>query len=158
VNNQGDFFSAKGNLLNDIHSIRIRHLKTTIPPPATGNHAIECLVNHQKEHAGKPFFHYLAFIAPHFPLHAPQDVIQKYKERYLAGWDEIRKQRFARQKKIGLINTTLSKLEPKVGPPYAFPDAIKNLGPEKSTDPSPGVNYRTNKKNSRQLRWRFMPQ
>jgi arylsulfatase len=54
--------------------------------------------------------------------------IQKYKERYLAGWDEIRKQRFARQKKIGLINTTLSKLEPKVGPPYAFPDAIKKLG------------------------------
>jgi arylsulfatase len=64
-------------------------------------------------------------------------VIQKYKERYLAGWDEIRKQRFARQKKIGLINTTLSKLEPKVGPPYAFPDAIKNLGPGEIDRPIP---------------------
>ncbi len=129
VNNQGDFFSAKGNLLNDIPFDPEQAPENYYSTIATANHAIECLANHQKDHAGKPFFHYLAFIAPHFPLHAPQDVIQKYKERYLRGWDEIRQQRFARQRKIGLINTTLSKLEPKIGPPYAFPDAIKKLGP-----------------------------
>ena len=64
-------------------------------------------------------------------------MIQKYQKRYLAGWDKIREQRFARQKKIGLINTTLSKLEPDVGPPYAFPDAIKELGPGEVDRPIP---------------------
>ena len=137
VNNQGDFFSAKGNQLNDIPFNAEQAPENYYSTTATANHAIECLANHQKDHTGKPFFHYLAFIAPHFPLHAPQDVIQKYKERYLRGWDEIRKQRFARQKKIGLIDTTLSNLEPKVGPPYAFPDAIKKLGPGEIDRPIP---------------------
>ena len=141
VNNQGDFFSAKGNQLNDTPFNPEQAPENYYSTTATANHAIECLANHQKDHAGKPFFHYLAFIAPHFPLHAPQNVIQKYKERYLRGWDKIREQRFARQKKIGLINTTLSKLEPKVGPPYAFPDAIKKLGPGEIDRPIP-INYR----------------
>ena len=137
VNNQGDFFSAKGNQLNDISFDPEQAPENYYSTTATANHAIECLANHQKDHTGKPFFHYLAFIAPHFPLHAPQDVIQKYKERYLRGWDKIRKQRFARQKKIGLIITTLSKLEPNLGPPYAFPDAIKKLGPGEVDRPIP---------------------
>ena len=137
VNNQGDFFSAKGNQLNDIPFDPKQAPENYYSTTATANHAIECLANHQKDHTGKPFFHYLAFIAPHFPLHAPQDVIQKYKERYLRGWDKIREERFARQKKIGLIKTTLSKLEPKVGPPYAFPDAIKKLGPGEIDRPIP---------------------
>ena len=128
VNNQGNFFSSKGNLVNDIPFQPNQELDNYYSTTATANHAVECLREHAQEHGDKPFFHYLAFIAPHFPLHAPQDVIQKYQKRYLAGWDKIREQRFARQKKIGLINTTLSKLEPGVGPPYAFPDAIKKLG------------------------------
>ena len=137
VNNQGNFFSSKGNLVNDIPFKPNQEPENYYSTTATANHAVKCLREHAEDHGDKPFFHYLAFIAPHFPLHAPQDVIQKYQKRYLAGWDKIREQRFARQKKIGLINTTLSKLELDVGPPYAFPDAIKKLGPGEIDRPIP---------------------
>ena len=137
VNNQGNFFSSKGNLVNDIPFKPNQEPENYYSTTATANHAVKCLREHAEDHGDKPFFHYLAFIAPHFPLHAPQDVIQKYQKRYLAGWDKIREQRFARQKKIGLINTTLSKLEHGVGPPYAFPDAIKKLGPGEIDRPIP---------------------
>jgi arylsulfatase A-like enzyme len=51
----------------------------------------------------KPFFLYLPFTAPHFPLMAPQEDIAKFKGKYLAGWDALRRARFERQKKMGLI-------------------------------------------------------
>lgn len=52
----------------------------------------------------KPFFLYLAHCAPHFPLMAPQEDIQRYKGRYLKGWDKLREERYARQIKLGLID------------------------------------------------------
>lgn len=51
----------------------------------------------------KPFFAYLAFTAPHWPLQAPQDVIAKYEERYKAGYEPIRQARIDKQKAIGLL-------------------------------------------------------
>ena len=51
-----------------------------------------------------PFFGYLAFSAPHFPLHAPSDLIEKYIERYQVGWDVIRNQRHESLKELGLID------------------------------------------------------
>ncbi len=104
---------------------------------ATADHAIECLKDHAANHAGKPFFHYIAFIAPHFPLHALPEDIAKYRDKYLAGWDAMREARFARQKEMGIANTTLSALEREVGPPYAFPDAMEKLGPGEVNRPLP---------------------
>lgn len=52
---------------------------------------------------GQPFFFYLAYNAPHFPLHAPEDVIDKYAPVYEEGWDKIREARHARMKKLGLV-------------------------------------------------------
>ena len=51
----------------------------------------------------KPWFQYLAYQAPHFPLHAPEAEIEKYEAVYAKGWDAIREQRLERQKKLGLI-------------------------------------------------------
>ena len=51
----------------------------------------------------KPLFMYLAFNAPHWPLHAPQQTIDKYVQRYMAGWDRLRQERFGRQKEMGLF-------------------------------------------------------
>ncbi|MCZ2483163.1 arylsulfatase [Aquirufa nivalisilvae] len=51
---------------------------------------------------GKPFFLYVAYTAPHWPIHAPQDLIDSYKSRYTQGWEALRKQRFEQQKKLGL--------------------------------------------------------
>lgn len=135
--NDGNFFTVKGNFLDD----------RPITPPddeadyyvttATADHAIECLKDHAANHKGKPFLHYIPFIAPHFPLHAlPQD-IAKYRDKYLAGWDAMREARFKRQQQMGITHTSLSALEREVGPPYAFPAAIAKLGPGEVNRPLP---------------------
>ena len=51
-----------------------------------------------------PFFMYVAHCAPHWPLHALPEDIAKYKGRYNMGWDELRKQRYERQIKMGLFS------------------------------------------------------
>ena len=54
--------------------------------------------------SGQPWFQYLAFNAPHFPLHAPEADIARYETMYFEkGWDRIREERLARQKMLGLI-------------------------------------------------------
>ena len=50
-----------------------------------------------------PFFAYLSFTAPHWPVQAPQDVISKYEEAYAGGWDDVRSKRFERMKSGGLV-------------------------------------------------------
>jgi arylsulfatase len=53
---------------------------------------------------GKPFFAYMAFTAPHGPLHVPDDWLRRYKNRYDEGWDGIRQQRLARMQEIGIVD------------------------------------------------------
>jgi arylsulfatase A-like enzyme len=50
-----------------------------------------------------PFFLYLAYNAPHFPLHAPKEDIDKYFEYYKRGWDVVRDERFKRMKELGIL-------------------------------------------------------
>ena len=61
-----------------------------------------------KEHAANrkkdPFFLYLAYTAPHFPLHALEPDIAKYEKLYAAGWDSIRNFRYQGMKKVGYID------------------------------------------------------
>lgn len=52
----------------------------------------------------QPLFLYLAFTAPHWPLHAPEEEIQKHMDAYRAGWDETRRLRHERMIKNGLID------------------------------------------------------
>jgi arylsulfatase A-like enzyme len=52
----------------------------------------------------KPFFLYLAFNAPHFPLMAPPDEIAKFRGTYRAGWDKLRERRHARQIELGIVD------------------------------------------------------
>src|SRR5688572_22573577 len=51
----------------------------------------------------KPFFLYLPFNAPHWPLQALPEDIAKYKGRYDIGWDSLRQQRLARQRELGIL-------------------------------------------------------
>ncbi len=53
--------------------------------------------------SGKPFFHYIAFNAPHYPLQAPRKEVERYLGTYDTGWDDVRKARFAKQKQAGLF-------------------------------------------------------
>ncbi len=96
---------------------------------ALGDHAIECLREHAASHRDQPFFHYLAFTAPHFPLQALPDDIDRYRSVYRAGWEAIRRARWKRIASLGLVTSELSEVMRDVGPPYDFPDAIEKLGP-----------------------------
>ena len=60
----------------------------------------------------KPFFWYLAHVAPHFPCMAPEETIAKYRGRYMKGWDRLREERYARQIETGLIDESW-QLEPR---------------------------------------------
>lgn len=54
--------------------------------------------------SGEPFFGYVAYTAPHFPLHAKESDIAKYKGRFDAGWDVLREERLARMKQMGIVD------------------------------------------------------
>jgi arylsulfatase A-like enzyme len=59
-----------------------------------------------------PFFLYVAYTAPHWPLHAPQSDIDKYEGRFEAGWDQLRRERFDRQYELGIVEPG-SQLSPR---------------------------------------------
>lgn len=59
----------------------------------------------EKRKEDEPFFLYIAFNAPHYPLQAPESDVRKYLGKYLGGWDQLRNDRFARQQKMGLLPT-----------------------------------------------------
>lgn len=137
LENQGNFFTRKGNELDDqpvqVPADESGYYATT----AVADHALECLKDHQAHYAGRPFFHYIAFIAPHFPLHALPEDIARYQDRYVSGWDVMRRERYDRQRQLGLVSTPLSAVERDVGPPYAFPEALAKLGPGEVNRPLP---------------------
>jgi arylsulfatase len=81
---------------------------------AVAEHAIRCLKEHAEKHADQPFFHYLAFTSPHFPLQALPEDIARYREQYRAGWDALRPKRLQRMKEFGIVDCALSKRTPGV--------------------------------------------
>jgi arylsulfatase A-like enzyme len=103
---------------------------------AIADHAIGYLKEHAEKHSAQPFFGFLAFTAPHFPVQAPEEDVARYKDKYLAGWDALRELRWKNMGALGLSGG-LSAIEREVGPPYAFPDAIRKLGPDEVNRPLP---------------------
>jgi arylsulfatase A-like enzyme len=85
---------------------------------AVADHAIRQLRDHSQKYAGRPFFLYLAFTEPHFPVQAPREEIDGYRRRYLAGWDALRHQRWQRMTAMGLVNCPLSPLDPDIVPSW----------------------------------------
>jgi arylsulfatase A-like enzyme len=66
------------------------------------NHAVQFLGDQNQ--TKKPFFLYVAYTAPHWPLHAlPEDIV-RYKGKFDKGWDELRKERHARQIELGIVD------------------------------------------------------
>ena len=81
-------------------------------PPAEGFYmtdaftdtAVTFLENHQQEHPDDPFFLYVAYTAPHWPLHALEEDRARYEGRYDDGWDVVRRQRYERMKQLGIVD------------------------------------------------------
>ncbi|MBK7929611.1 MAG: arylsulfatase [Bryobacterales bacterium] len=116
---------------------------------AITDHTLDFLAAARKQ--DKPFFFYLAYNAPHFPLHAPKEVIDEYMPIYEKGWDHIRRERYERMRAMGLITkdtplTPLSEIPPnrfntqtgwagKVNPPWDSldPDRRRDLARRMAT-------------------------
>jgi arylsulfatase len=59
-----------------------------------------------------PFFQYVAFTSPHWPLHAREQTIRKYLDRYKGGWETLRRDRYRRMICMGLIDKSRWPLPP----------------------------------------------
>jgi arylsulfatase A-like enzyme len=127
------FFTQNRHLLDGV----------TLPKPEPGyysttaiaDYGVRFLKEHAREHPGDPFFLYTAFHAPHFPLQAPQEDIDKYNDRFSEGWDTARERKWQRMTRMGLINCSLAPLEPNMWTNWNTPDAelIAKIGPGEIT-------------------------
>ncbi|MES3000176.1 MAG: arylsulfatase [Pseudomonadota bacterium] len=81
---------------------------------AISDNAVEFIRRHDSEHKDKPFFQYVAYTAPHWPLHAHDEDIARYKGRFDKGWDKLREERLQRLVKAGILdkNWPLSDRDP----------------------------------------------
>lgn len=75
--------------------------------------AVDCIDQHEEE---SPFFLYVPYTAPHWPLHANEEDIDKYRDRYHGGWDQLRAERYERLIAQGIIDPRwpLSPRDPEV--------------------------------------------
>ena len=67
---------------------------------AIGDNSVKYIQNHKKD---QPFFLYVAFTAPHWPLHALEEDVEPYRGKFDAGWDVLRKEKYDAMVKSGLI-------------------------------------------------------
>lgn len=73
---------------------------------AISNQAVQYIKAHAENNPDKPFFQYVAYTAPHWPLQAFEEDIAKYKGRFDEGWDRLREQRMQRMVDMGIINSS----------------------------------------------------
>jgi arylsulfatase len=78
------------------------------------NYEAVAFIDRNKE---RPFFLYLAYNAPHWPLNAKWDDFQKYKGKYTGGWKQLMARRLAKQKELGLFPHDITPA-PHVGPDW----------------------------------------
>lgn len=72
------------------------------------DHAIQTISDFAQNDA--PFFLHLTYTAPHYPLHAKPEDIQKYIGKFRMGWDSLRQERYKRQIELGLIDPNIYEL------------------------------------------------
>jgi len=101
---QDRYFNPSQHALDDRPLPAVKPDSGYYASTAIAQHAIDLLAELAAAHGQQPFFLYLAFTAPHFPLHALPEDIAKYKGKYSNGYDPIRKARFEKAAKLGLID------------------------------------------------------
>jgi len=77
---------------------------------AVGDYALSFLGDETRKE--EPFFLYMAFTAPHWPLHALPEDIEKYRGKYMEGWDNLRQERYKRMLELGIIDPS-TRLSPR---------------------------------------------
>jgi arylsulfatase A-like enzyme len=104
---------------------------------AIADHAIAQLKDHAAKHAKQPFFEYLAFIVPHFPIQALPEDIDRYRERYKAGWENVRRARWEKVKALDVNTGSLADVEFDIGPRNDRTGALEKVGPGEIDRPQP---------------------
>jgi len=91
---------------------------------AISDQAVAYIERHAKERPDEPFFEYVAYTAPHWPLHAHEEDIAKYEGRFDAGWDALRQERLDRLVASGLLKEhwKLTERDPSQ-PPWSEAEA-----------------------------------
>jgi arylsulfatase A-like enzyme len=103
INGAASYFDP-ASLTEDNQPIQVtREDKDYYLTDAIGDHSARFIEDAARD--GKPFFLYAAFTAGHWPLMAPETTIAKYKGRYAAGWDALRRARHAKQLAMGLVQS-----------------------------------------------------
>jgi arylsulfatase A-like enzyme len=73
---------------------------------AISDHAVRFVAEHARDHADTPFFMYVAYTAAHWPMHALPEDIARYKGKYDDGYEPIRKARYQKAARLGLISAS----------------------------------------------------
>jgi arylsulfatase len=89
---------------------------------AISDNAVKFVAEHKSRSGDKPFFLYVPYTAPHWPMHALPKDIAKYKGRYDGGWDKLRAERHERIIRMGLVRKQW-KLTPRDEGVPAWEDA-----------------------------------
>jgi len=129
------YFTPRQRLLNDEPMPVVKPSDNYYSTIAIASYAVDFLKEHQQKYADQPFYFYLAFNAPHLPMQALQEDIDKYKGKFSEGWDVNRGKRYQRMRKMGLINCALAPMQPEVWPPWNTSDEelLKLEGPGEAT-------------------------
>lgn len=93
------------------------------------NYALQWLEEYREE--DKPFFLYLAYTAPHDPLMAWPEDIEKYRGKYTEGYEVIRQRRFEKQKKLGIIDDNYVLSEATHVPWLSLSDSVRRVEEQK---------------------------
>jgi arylsulfatase len=126
------YYSPVEHWVDDVQAPPVKPDSGYYATTAFADRSIGFLKDHAANHATQPFFLYLAFISPHFPLHAPQEDIAKYRDRYVEGWDVVRERRWRRLREMGIVNCDLALRDEKLSPRYFKPDLLEKVGPGES--------------------------
>ena len=71
---------------------------------AISDHARRFIEDHRRDRPGDPFFLYVAYTAPHWPLHARPEDIAPYRGAFREGWDVLRERKFERMRQMGILD------------------------------------------------------
>ncbi len=111
-----EFYGIMPGADSYFHPRNLWHNETRLPTPEDDYYFTDAVSEHAagfiESNHDRPFFLYLAYTAPHWPLHAPEEDIERHVERYLAGWDQLRGERLERLRAEGLLGDE-SSLSPR---------------------------------------------
>lgn len=101
--------SSYFEIIKEKRTRKMVHNDTLWTPPDSGFYMTDAIADtaaayingHQASES--PFFLYIAFTAPHWPLHAMEEDVERYEGIYDNGWDVIREKRFSKMKESGLL-------------------------------------------------------